>query len=434
MRFSREIPVKMSVDVCVVGGGPAGAAAAITAARNGASVFLAEGMGCLGGLGTSGGVPVFMTFTDGVNFCADGVGREIKERLNENCDYGHEGRCFNHEKFKRVYDDLCEEAGVRVSFFTEFIGAETVAGNVACAVFNAKSGIFAIEAKIFIDCSGDADLVARAGGEYMYGDASGAVMPSTLCSHWAGINWKQWYTSGTDIRDLLAKAFKENVFRNNDPHHTGICPTGDHLGGGNMGHLFGLNPLDEASLTAGMIEGRRQSVEFQNFYRAYVPGYQEAELTFTSSLMGVRASRRAVGDYILTIDDYRARRVFDDEIGRYCYPIDIHPASPEQADQEEFRHLIHDLAYKPGESYGLPYRMLTVKGFGNLLTAGRCASSDCYMQASIRTMPGCYVMGQAAGMAAAMASAADCGVRDIATAELQKNLKKAGAFLPNFKG
>ncbi len=430
MNFSREVPVKKKVDVCVVGGGPAGVAAAVAAARLGAKVFLAEALGCLGGLGTAGGVPCFMMFADRVNFYADGFGRELLQRLNKEVNYGYDGRCINTERLKRLYDDMCLESGVEISFFADFVGAESDGGIIKSAVFNAKSGLFAVEAAVFVDCTGDGDLSARAGAEFMYGDPNGDVMPSTLCSHWAGIDWKKFYGSGTVVQERLLKAFGAGVFRNNDPHHTGINPSGAALGGGNMGHLFGLKPLDESSLTAGMVEGRRQSVEFENFYRNYVPGFENAELSFTAAIVGVRASRRIVGDYVLGIEDYRARRVFDDEVGRYCYPIDVHPASPAAADQEAFRHLIQDLHYNDGESYGIPYRALTVKGFRNLLVAGRCVSADTYMEASIRVMPGCYITGQAAGVAARLALETG-DVRGFAIGELQAALASAGAFLPN---
>ena len=431
MLFSREIPVKKSVDICIVGGGAAGVTAAVAAARAGAKVYLAEALGMFGGLGTAGGVPVYMTFTDGINFCADGLGREIKDRMNAEFNLCSGGRGINPEKLKRIYDDMCSEAGVDFSFFTDFIGAESNGRNVTHAIFSSKSGIFAIEAKVFIDCSGDAELTTRAGGEYMYGNEKGEVMPGTVCSHWANIDWQKLRNSGISVYQQLLKAFDDHVFRNNDPHHTGISQTANTLGGGNMGHIFGLNPLSEESLTAGMVEGRKQSVEFQNFYRKYVPGYEGTELTFTASIMGVRASRRAVGDYILCIEDYRTKRIFDDEIGRYCYPVDIHPSSTDKKEQEKFQKL-YSIHYAPGESYGIPYRSLVVKSFDNMLVAGRCVSSDQYMQASVRTMPGCYILGQAAGLAAALAVAKNGMVRDIDVKELQRGLKKMGAFLPNF--
>ena len=314
MIFSREIEIKKQTQVCIVGGGPAGCAAALAAARAGAEVFLAEAHTCLGGLGTAGGVPVFMTFSDGENFVADGIGREILDRMKaEGCGVPSHSNGINPEALKRVYEKMLLEAGVEFVFMTEFIGAETADGKITHAVFNAKSGLFAVEAEVFIDCTGDGDLAARAGAGVMFGDENSQVMPSTLTSAWAGIDWDKFRESGAKPRKILFKAFDDAVFRNNDPHHTGINQTGHHLGGGNMGHLFGLNPLDEDSLTAGLIEGRLQAVEFARYYREYIPGYEHVELTATASLPGIRESRRIVGDYILDIEDYKARRVFDDE-------------------------------------------------------------------------------------------------------------------------
>jgi FAD dependent oxidoreductase len=432
MIFSREIKIKKQTQVCIVGGGPAGCAAALAAARSGAEVFLAEAHTCLGGLGTAGGVPVFMTFSDGENFVADGIGREILDRMKaEGCGVPSHSNGINPEALKRVYEQMLLAAGVEFVFMTEFIGAETADGKVTHAVFNAKSGLFGVEAEVFIDCTGDGDLAARVGAEVMFGDENGQVMPSTLTSSWAGIDWDKYWESGAKPREILFKAFDDGIFRNNDPHHTGINQTGHHLGGGNMGHLFGLNPLDEHSLTAGLIEGRLQAVEFERYYREYIPGYENVELTATASLPGIRESRRIVGDYILDMEDYKARRVFDDEIGRYCYPIDIHPSSTDQQAQDEFERLIKSLHYRSGESYGVPYRILTVKGFDNLLTAGRCISADRYLQGSIRVMPGCFITGQAAGLAAAIAIENGGNIRGFDIAILQQNLKTIGAYLPN---
>lgn len=431
MIFTREVPIKKKVQVCIVGGGPSGCAAAIMAARHGVSVYLAEAHTCFGGLGTAGGVPLFMSFTDRMNFVADGIGREILERMNVEDTASSMPTSINSEILKRLYEDILLEAGVDFTFMTDFVGAEVDNNSIKYAVFNTKKGLIGVEADVFIDCSGDGNLCAEVGAEYICGDENGEVMPATLCSTWAGIDWEKFRASGANPRQILFKAFEDGIFRNNDPHHTGINQTAKHLGGGNMGHIFGINPLDEKSITDALIEGRKQGPEFERYYKEYIPGYENVELTSTASLLGIRESRRIIGDYILNLEDYKSRAVFEDEIGRYSYPIDIHPASPSKKDQEEFERLLKGLHYKPGESYGIPYRILTVKNFDNLLNAGRSVSTDRYVQSSIRVMPGCFLTGQAAGIAASLACGNGNNIRNFSVNDLQIRLKKVGAFLPN---
>ena len=429
--FQREAPVIREVDVCVIGGGPAGTAAAVTAARHGAKVFLAENNGMFGGLGTAGGVPVFMPFGDSEHFYAGGFGRELLDRLNKLGQFGasQSHPCINTENLKRVYDEIVTESGAEAFFFTRFLGCTAADGRIREAIFAGKRGLFAISAKIFIDATGEAAVSADLQLPTEIGDDNGKTMPGTLCMHYAGIDWNRADPFAGEARSKLPAAFADGIFRCNDPHHTGINQTGKHLGGGNRGHIFNLDPLSEASLTAGMIEGRKQSVEFERFYRDYVPGFADIELSWTAPVLGVRASRRAVTDYRMTLEDYNLRRTFSDDIGRFHYPVDIHPSSTDPKAQEHFRKLWKELAYRPGESYGISYRALVVKDVENLLVAGRCIGADHYFQSSVRTMPGCYITGQAAGLAAALAKTTGKS-RDVKITELQHSLRAMGAYLP----
>ena len=154
-------------------------------------------------------------------------------------------------------------------------------------------------------------------------------------------------------------------------------------------------------------------------------------LCTTAPVLGVRESRRIKCDYMLCFADYMKRAVFDDEIGRYCYPVDIHVMN---TDDEEFERFSkeYDIRYGIGESYGIPYRSLVPVSFSNVLVAGRCIGTDRQMQASVRVMPGCFITGQAAGAAAALACETQ-DVRQVDTAEHQDTLKKLGAYLPNAK-
>ena len=147
----------------------------------------------------------------------------------------------------------------------------------------------------------------------------------------------------------------------------------------------------------------------------------------TGSVLGTRESRRITGDYILTTDDYLARRGFEDEIARGCYYIDVHASEADGLYKDKDHG--NESRYEPGESYGIPYRCLTVKGFDNLLTAGRIISCDRNVYGSIRVMPTCFTTGQAAGVAAAMASEAGVHIRDISIKELRQKLINYGAYI-----
>lgn len=430
--FNRTIPLRHEVDVFVAGGGPAGVAAAVCAARSGCSVFLSEGQGCLGGMGTSGLIPAFMQFSDGVNFLAAGIGEEILNKLKNAGGTGPTSMfSIRAEVFKRVYDDLLLEAGVEFTLMTQFIGVEKEEGKVNLAILSAKSGLFAVKAKMFIDCTGDGDLAVFAGAPYEKGDSEGNMMPGTLCSLWAGVDWDK--VQRGDRREL-DRAFKDKVFTNEDRHLPGMWRVGEKVGGGNIGHAYGVDGTDEVSLTKAFIEERRRLLEYENYYKNYLTGYENMELVATGALMGIRETRRIMGDYVLNLEDFKSRAVFEDEIGRYCYPVDIHASKPDAASYKKFEEeYFKSFRYEKGESYGIPYRTLLPKGLSNVLMAGRCISSDRYIQGSVRVMPGCYITGQAVGVAAAMAVQENCNTREINISKLQERLISIGAYLPNYK-
>jgi hypothetical protein len=429
VHFSREIPIRHEVDIFVAGGGPAGLAAAITAARQGKKVFLAEGHSCLGGMGTAGLIPVFMEFSDGVNFLAGGFGKEVFDRIGE-AHLPHP-RFIPVEFLKRIYDQMLSDSGAAFSFMTQLIGVEKEGNHVSLAILAAKSGLFAVKAKFFIDCTGDGDLAAWAGSDFKKGDDEGRLMPGTLCSEWAGINWE--IASRVRQAAKLEEAFTDKIFTVEDRHHTGMNQTGRHIGGANMSHAFGVDGTDERTLTRAFIESRKTVFEYERYYREYLEGFENIELVVTGSLMGIRESRRITGDYVLTLDDFNRRASFDDEIGRYAYPVDIHPASTNKADYEKSVREYQTMRYQKGESYGIPYRSLIARGLDNVLVAGRCISTDRYMQSSIRVMPGCFITGQGAGMASAVAVTDQVDLRHVDIHHLQAALKKAGAYLPNFR-
>lgn len=317
----RMIPCDDSWDVLVVGGGPAGCAAAAASAREGAKTLLVETTGALGGMGTSGLVPAWCPFTDKERIIYGG----LAERVLKTCMAGmphvpktqYTWTPIDAELLKRIYDDLMIEHGVTVSFNTFMASVE--------------------------------------------GDANGG-----------------------------------------------------------------------ASVSKALMQGRKIAKAFRDACAEFLPeAFGNAHLTSTGSLLGVRETRRIVGDYVLTMDDYVARRSFPDEICRHSYPIDIHTTKVEAEEGTVVEAMFRFENYGKGASHGIPYRCLTPRGLKNLLVAGRSISTDRTVQASTRVMPVCLAMGEAAGIAAAMAVVTENGdVHAVDTDRLRTTLKEKGAYLP----
>ena len=433
--IERRLPVRHEVDVFIAGGGPAGVAAAVAARAQGAEVYLAEGHSCFGGMGTAGLVPVFMPFSDGVHFLAEGVGRIVCERLRKECPELR-GNAIDPEGLKRVYDALMVQSGAAFAFHTRLVGVEREGPRVTHALCAAPSGMFAVKARVFADATGNGDLAAWAGAPFEKGDEAGRLMPATLCSRWVGVDWEAWVANRPEGPQrqghMLEQAIADGLFDVPDFHLTGMTRQGPNLFGGNVGHVFGVDATDEDSLTKALLTGRKSLKQYERYYKEYLKGFEEMTLAATGALLGVRETRRVTGDYVLTIDDFKRRAVFDDEIGRYCFPVDLHPVVPGREAYEEHRKQFDsELHLGKGESYGIPYRVLTPRGVDNVLTAGRCVSTDRYVHGSLRVMPGCFITGQAAGTAAAMAAAGDISTHRLKIPELQRRLKHLGAYLPN---
>ncbi|MBR4941004.1 MAG: FAD-dependent oxidoreductase [Clostridia bacterium] len=446
LNYTKQIPIKYDVDVFVAGGGPAGIAAAVSAARQGRSVFIAESFSAFGGAAVTMLVPAFMCFGDGINFLADGIGKEVYDRIKAESFPRFQKYCPKSipvETLKLIYDDMVTSSGAKFMFHTNLIDAVVENGAIKYVICAAKGSIFAVKANVYIDCTGDGDLAHYAGAVSEYGDENGKTMATTLCGLWTNIEWDRVIWPPTRNLD---KAFEDKVFTNDDRPPPGIWQIADQItdangnrtatgvGGSNAGHIYDVDARDAASLTEGIMKGRKQLLEYRKYFREYLDGYEDMELVWSASYLGIRESRRLVCDYRLVLDDYMRRATFDDEIGRYCYGVDIHSPTNDKAGYEKFISEYTNLRYGIGDSYGIPYRSLAVSGIENLLCAGRCISGDRYMQSSYRVMPGCYITGQAAGIAAAViCDSHSKNVHNPDVREIQKRLKSVGAYLPNYK-
>ena len=199
----------------------------------------------------------------------------------------------------------------------------------------------------------------------------------------------------------------------------------------NAGHLFGVDCLSDRGLTRAMIAGRKKAQEYMRFYREYVEGCEGLLHIATAAVLGVRETRRVAGRYTLTEADFMARAVFEDEIGRFNYPIDIHRSNPSLEDHEALvKEFTQSHRLGVGESYGIPYRCLVPQGCDNLLVSGRCISTDRKVQGSIRVMPCCFITGQAAGTAAALCAQAEVAPGELDAGLLRGTLREQGAYLP----
>ena len=439
---ARELALDDSWDVIVLGGGPAGCTAAAAAAREGARTLLVEATGALGGMGTSGLVPAWCPFSDKQKI----IYRGLAERVFSACKAGMphvdadglDWIPIDPELLKRIYDDLVTEAGASVLFHTMLAAVETDGpGAVAALILASKAGLTACKAKVYVDCTGDADLAVWAGCKYEKGDETGQMQPATHCFILANVDTYA-YTHGPKLQrtnpesPFFAMAEDERYPLIRDTHSCN-SPVGPACVGFNAGHLWEVDNTDPASVSRAMMDGRKLAAQIRDALAEYAPkAFANAFLVTTAPLMGVRETRRIVGDYVLTIDDYRARRGFPDEICRNSYYLDVH-FSPEEARayaQGRLDFARRTCRYAPGESHGIPYRCLIPKGLENVLVAGRSISTDRVVQGSTRVMPVCLAMGEAAGMAAAMAAAAGSGVRAVDTERLRARLRQQGAYLP----
>ncbi len=457
----RKIPMDDSWDVIVLGGGPSGSAAAAAAAREGARTLLVEQTGCLGGMGTAGLVPAWTPVTDGEKFAYSGIATSVFKQCSAGMDHMtdkdiHGWLPLDPEGLKRIYDDLVTGAGAKIQFHTRlsFVEMEDES-TVSAIVVNRKEGLLALKAKVFVDCTGDGDLAVGAGADYEKGTRrTGAMQPATLCfiisnadsyAHMTSedsvnsVKEGSWMYEGSEIFDIIGSGKYPLI---SDSHICGNLIGPDTIGF-NAGHLFDVDNTNSESVSEAMVAGRKLAKTIQEALREYKPKvFGNAYLAATANLVGARETRRIKGAYNLTVDDYRARRSFEDEICRNVYKIDIHPTKEQAQDIStadgflayEERNETESgsyMRYEVGESHGVPYRCLTPAKLTNVLIAGRCISTDKRVQGSVRVMPVCLSTGEAAGLAAALAAVErEVNVHTVDVDRLRNRLREEGAYLP----
>ena len=440
----REIPVVADVDVLVVGGGPAGVCAAVAAARAGASTFLVERHGFLGGMWTAGMVLTLAGYNSWLRpyqRCVEGVPAEWLARAAEQDGaVDGDGWVLNSdpEVMKRVADEMIEAEGIGLLLHSR--GARPIVedGAVRGVYVENVDGRRAVRASVTVDCTGNGDVVAGAGSDWVKGNTLqpmtmpfrvGNVSPDPEREHNASVRipigpeatlLKQpllgRYASTRRDIDLDVDAMREARTRGELP------PFGGPWFGGMEKDIAWVNTTrvvgdasDADELTRAEITGRKDSVVLLEALREHSPAFAEGRLLHTSTQIGVRETRRLVGAYTLTGEDIRANTRFDDSIAVGCWPIDVHQAGDVG---------VHAM-YVP-LPYEIPYRTLLPQKTDGLLVAGRCISVDREALGSARVGATCAATGQAAGVAAALAATGKKQPRELDTNEIRTAIRDQG--------
>ena len=440
LSFSREVPLNDSYEVIVAGGGPAGCAAAAASASTGAKTLLIEASGVLGGMGTSGMVPAWCPFSDKEKIIYCGIAQKVFEATKAAMPHIDKDALdwvpIDAEALKRIYDDLVTEAGADVLFHTMISAVDFSDGQLNYVVVSNKSGLTAYKSPMFVDCTGDGDLVAWSGLSFEFGsEDTHEVQPATHCFQITNVD-EYAYATGPRMHSSIPDCPVYDIVRDEKyplvkDGHSCNSLVGPRTLGFNAGHLWDVDATDPFSVSKALMQGRKLAHQFHEGLKEYYPSaFAASFLSATAPVMGIRESRRVVGEYTITLEDFLARRTFEDEIGRNSYYIDVHQSESERekGNSGEFNSDMRVEHYGPGESHGIPYRSLVPLGAGNLLTAGRNVSCDHLVLGSVRVMPTALVTGQAAGTAAAMIALEGLNTHTLDVQKLRAKLREDGAY------
>ncbi|HOA50660.1 MAG TPA: FAD-dependent oxidoreductase [Thermogutta sp.] len=425
---ARQIPVAGESDVIVCGAGPAGVAAAIAAARCGATVRLLEVHGCLGGIWTAG---LLSWILDAGN--KKGIIQEIiaRLRMRDAVATYPEGASnavgYRPEIMKWVLEEMIQEAGVCVQLFTRVCAAHVDdTKRLQAVITESKSGRQGWRAKVFVDATGDGDLAAFAGCRFDYGDEEGGpVQPMSMLAMLVGLDpeavkpFVRGLAEPDGERNPKGRLLEEIRRGGHDPSYH--APTMFYLGHGLFclmaNHEYRVSALDAAEITAATFRSRAEVHRIVEALRSLGGPWKEIQIVARNEQIGVREGRRPYGLYRLTAEDLKNGTRHEDAVCTVTFPVDIHSPDPEKNKgivARGFR----------SQPYDIPYRALVAADVRGLLFAGRCISGDFVAHSSYRVTGNAAAMGEAAGVAAALAAAHHCDPKDVPWSEIASQLER----------
>ncbi len=427
MARAGDIPAEtpQEVDVLVVGGGTAGTIAALQAARAGAKTALLEMGSQLGGTTTTGGVNFPGLFHAWGKQVIAGIGWNLVQKAVEldsgtmpdfsRSDLRHSALQvrINGQLYAALAEEACMDAGVSLAYYQFPLAVEATAEGWKLDVVG-KGVRYALRCKQLIDCTGGADVVGMLGLARLREET---IQPGTLAFRLGGYDLAKLDREA--IQRQYRKALEEGLLEEGDYCHAGASFMGFLGGGGkNAQHIFGADSSTAVTKTQTNIAGRRSILRLLRFVRS-LPGCEKAQVLEMMQETAVRETYRIEGETLITCDDYTAGRLYDDAVCHAFYPVDLH-------DKEG----VKPQPLAPGTVPTVPLGALVPKGSRNLLVAGRSVSSDRLANSALRVQAPCMAMGQAAGAAAALASAANTTPRAVPLGEIRSLLRQHGAIVP----